>query len=69
MVIQLSDPKDYEGGILQLYSQRHPEPPREELQQRGSIIVFPSFLKHRVIPVTRGIRYSLVGWIEGPQFR
>ena len=35
----------------------------------GSIIVFPSFQEHRVTPVTKGIRYSLVAWFMGPPFR
>ena len=34
----------------------------------GSIIVFPSFMEHRVVPVTKGIRYSLVAWFVGPPF-
>ena len=37
--------------------------------KEGSIIVFPSFLEHRVTPVTKGIRYSLVAWFVGPPFR
>ena len=36
--------------------------------EEGSIIVFPSFLEHRVAPVTKGIRYSLVAWFVGPPF-
>ena len=35
---------------------------------KGSVIVFPSFIHHRVAPVTRGIRYSLVTWFVGPPF-
>ena len=36
--------------------------------EEGSIIVFPSFKEHRVTPVTRGIRYSLVAWFVGPPY-
>ena len=35
----------------------------------GSVIVFPSSMEHRVAPVTKGIRYSLVTWFLGPPFR
>ena len=34
----------------------------------GTIIVFPSSMEHRVTPVTKGIRYSLVTWFLGPPF-
>jgi PKHD-type hydroxylase len=67
MVIQLTEPTNYEGGELEL---QVAEPPRQEdLKRRGTIIVFPSFIKHRVTPVTAGLRNSLVAWIEGPPWR
>ena len=40
-----------------------------EIRPRGSIIVFPSFCWHRVAPVTKGTRYSLVMWNLGRPFR
>lgn len=67
MVIQLSDPSEYEGGDLEI-EWRNP-PKQEDLKKKGSIIVFPSFLKHRVTPVTKGVRHSLVAWMEGPKWR
>ena len=36
---------------------------------KGDIVVFPSYLMHRVTPVTRGERYSLVAWACGEQFK
>ena len=36
---------------------------------RGAMALFPSFLPHRVTPVTRGVRYSLVGWVCGKPWR
>lgn len=67
MVIQLTDPANYEGGELEL---QVPESPRQEdLKRRGTVIVFPSFVKHRVTPVTAGLRNSMVAWIEGPSWR
>ena len=40
-----------------------------EIRPRGSIIIFPSFVWHRVAPVTKGTRYSLVVWSLGYPFR
>jgi PKHD-type hydroxylase len=36
---------------------------------KGSIIVFPSFITHRITPVKQGVRYSIVLWCSGPQFK
>jgi len=55
---------DYEGGDLEMRDLESKIPRLEE----GSIIVFPSFLEHRVTPVTEGIRYSLVTWFIGPPY-
>lgn len=66
IVIQLSDPADYDGGELQILSSREPTNVDRKL---GLATVFPSFMLHRVTPVTRGIRRSLVAWIAGPKFR
>jgi len=65
-VIQLSDPSEYEGGELLLHLGS--EPTRIK-RKRGYITVFPSFSLHEVSPVTKGERYSLVGWITGPPFK
>lgn len=66
LVLQLSDPSDYDGGDLQLFyncGNFFAE------KNRGSMIMFPSFIMHKVHPVTRGKRYSLVAWIVGPPWR
>ena len=64
--VQLSDPQDYEGGDLEFdISTEITKAGRE----RGMAIAFPSFARHRVAPVTKGARYSLVAWIHGPRFR
>jgi PKHD-type hydroxylase len=65
-VAQLSEPTDYEGGNFEFFNIKNPGP---ELRNRGAVLVFPSFLQHRVTPVTAGVRRSLVSWIEGPKFR
>lgn len=68
IVIQLSDPSEYEGGDFQL-DPIYPQLPVNEIKEKGTVIVFPSFLNHRVTPVTKGTRKSLVSWIQGPKFR
>lgn len=68
VVVQLSDPADYDGGDFQ-FDTGIPQLDQFAVRQQGTILVFPSFLTHRVTPVTRGTRRSLVSWIEGPKFR
>ena len=66
MTIQLSDPDEYEGGDLQfMINQKVVSAPRE----KGTIIIFPSFIIHRVTPITKGTRQSIVGWVSGPPYR
>lgn len=66
MVIQLSEPDQYEGGLLQLNPAGHVfDAPME----RGTAIFFPSFVLHRVAPTTAGLRYSLTQWVHGTPFR
>lgn len=67
MVIQLSDPETYKGGDLLFSECENPEP--EQLRKQGSVIVFPSYFRHRVTEVTEGTRYSLVSWVNGPRWR
>lgn len=66
LVVQLSDPADYDGGILETNAQGWE---RAAPRGRGTAILFPSFTLHRVTPVTRGARYSLTTWVHGPAFR
>tara|TARA_R110000787_G_scaffold62858_2_gene141919 strand:+ start:1279 stop:1917 length:639 start_codon:yes stop_codon:yes gene_type:complete len=70
MSILLND--DYEGGAFQfaqLVDRGESVTPTPGLYKAGSIIVFPSFMIHRVQPVTKGTRYSLVSWFLGPPFK
>jgi PKHD-type hydroxylase len=70
----LSDPNDYKGGELE-FDFRNKENGKPvikkciEILPRGSIVVFPSFVWHRVKPVTKGTRYSLVIWNLGFPFK
>lgn len=66
LVVQLSEPDSYEGGSLQIM------PSAQVLDAgrgRGDATVFPSFMLHRVTPVTKGERHSLTIWAHGPAFR
>jgi PKHD-type hydroxylase len=66
IVVQLSDPQDYEGGAFEFFGMQSPGP---QFTAMGSLLIFPSFLQHRVTPVTKGLRRSLVSWVEGPRWR
>lgn len=65
-VVQLSDPEDYEGGELEMsicgriFSVE---------KRKGTLNLFPSFVLHRVTPVTKGERYTLVAWYTGPDWK
>lgn len=65
LTIQLSDPDDYEGGELQFLLNRSVSEPE---RAQGTVVLFPSFLLHRVKRVTSGRRQSLVIWIHGPPY-
>ena len=66
MILQLSDPSEYEGGELQILDKAEPETINK---QKGLITLFPSYTLHRVTPVTKGVRYSLVVWVCGPALK
>ena len=64
MTLLLSDPKDFEGGELELIDDKK----RPNLK-RGHALFFASFVRHRVKPVTKGNRKSLVMWFGGPPLK
>lgn len=64
--VPLNVPSEYDGGALELHQGTNIA--RVE-QAPGVPIIFPSWLIHRVTPVTRGRRYSLVAWVRGPNWR
>lgn len=66
LVLQLSDPSQYEGGNLQVMTSGEPQNVRK---QRGLVAVFPSYVLHQVTPVTSGNRQTLVAWVSGPAFK
>ena len=65
LVLQLTDPSEYEGGELEIsIGSRTLTVPK----LKNSLAVFPSFVLHRVLPVTQGERRSLVTWISGQNY-
>jgi PKHD-type hydroxylase len=74
MTINLNPPGEYEGGDLKFDAGLHVEESSrfytcEEIKPQGSVIIFPSFIKHCVTPVTQGTRYSLVLWTLGKPWK
>ena len=64
MTLLLSDPSTFEGGYLEIMSKG-----KNIKLKQGQAIFFASWLQHRVKPVTRGERKSLVMWFGGPPFK
>jgi PKHD-type hydroxylase len=67
MTLLLNDPSEFEGGEFQIKTES--DTPITVEQKKGRAWFFPSYHLHRVSPVTRGVRKSLVLWIGGPEFR
>jgi len=65
--IQLTDPQEYEGGELKLYDGGENGIVMDKTQ--GTLIMFPSYVLHEVMPVVKGERNSLVTWVTGKQFK
>lgn len=59
---------DYEGGEFEINDAGDQNNPSIIEPRKGRAIVFPSFIPHRVRPVIKGIRRSLVVWVVGPKF-
>ena len=73
VTVSLSNEKDYEGGELE-FQFRNGDNPRQSqvckhILPKGSLVVFPSFVWHRIKPVKKGVRYSLVMWNLGYPFK
>lgn len=75
LVVQLSEPSTYDGGQLQMFdlSEDADADQLDEFDdassQLGTVVAFPSFEYHRVLPMRAGTRLSLVTWVSGPPFR
>lgn len=64
--IQLSDNNDYEGGELKI---RNKNVDKIMTKKKGSLIVFPSYILHKVEPVKKGNRKALIIWFKGEPFQ
>lgn len=58
---------DFEGGELEFFLGTTKEPDIV-VTKKGRLVAFPSFIVHRVKPVTKGVRKSIVFWVTGPKF-
>lgn len=68
VTVQLSDSDEYEGGDF-LFHGPYDQPDPQVLRRKGTVLVFPSPIMHKVTPVTKGVRKTLVAWMEGPKWR
>ena len=66
--LQLSNPDDYTGGKVQLFDDSR-DFSYFISQERGTLCIFDSRVRHRVLPVKTGTRYCLVGWALGPRWK
>jgi PKHD-type hydroxylase len=67
ITVQLSGPDEYEGGDLEYWKggQDIQKAPRG----KGVVFIFPSYMMHRVTPVTKGVRRSFVLWVGGGHYK
>ena len=63
MTLLLNDPSEFEGGNLEIAGKEMSH------MKQGHAAIFASFLQHRVTPVTKGVRKSLVVWFSGEPFK
>jgi PKHD-type hydroxylase len=67
VTVQLSGPDEYEGGDLQFWTGG--QAPLTGPKGKGNVVIFPSFMLHRVTPVTSGTRKSFVLWLGGGHYK
>jgi PKHD-type hydroxylase len=63
--VNLTEDTDYDGGTIDFFTGGKVHTTSKQL---GSVVVFPSYVPHRVRKITNGERYSLTSWIHGPPF-
>lgn len=71
LTVFLNDPDEYDGGEFDLEIAGPNAEKRFDTMKlsKGGVVIFPSYMWHRVRPVTSGIRKSMVLWIQGPPFK
>jgi PKHD-type hydroxylase len=74
LTLQLTEKSEYEGGDFQVMWISHDKKDFinivtiNDAKDVGTVIIFPSFTYHQVLPITRGKRESLVNWSLGNEF-
>jgi PKHD-type hydroxylase len=69
-IVMLSEPEDYDGGEFQIKSSWNDEQIAfSDKMEKGDVIVLPSMVIHRVTEIVSGVRMSLVGWVQGPNWK
>lgn len=69
ITVQLSDSNEYEGGDLNLWSGGSEDSATTAYKGAGSVFIFPSYMMHRIAPLTKGVRKSFVLWLGGSHYR
>ena len=70
ITVQLSEPDEYEGGNLELFKGGSMDGPFIQAERStGCVFLFPSYMMHRVTPVTKGTRKSFVLWLGGGHYK
>ena len=64
ITVQLSGSDEYEGGDFEFDEVKT----NADFRSKGTVLVFPSYLRHRIHPVTAGTRRALVAWFSGPRW-
>jgi len=64
--LQLTDGAEYDGGDLEFFNAAAD---RATFRKAGTMVIFPSYWMHRILPLTRGQRDVMVGWVHGPSYR
>ena len=65
ITVQLSDSDAYEGGDFEFDAVKT----NADFRAQGTVLVFPSYLRHRITPITAGTRWALVAWFSGPRWK
>lgn len=67
ITVQLSESDEYEGGDLQIW--KGGKSAVDTARGAGIVVVFPSYMMHRVTKVTKGTRRSFVLWVGGEHYK
>lgn len=69
ITVQLSDDDEYEGGDLEYWRGGTIDNVEKAPRGKGVVFIFPSFMMHRVAPITKGTRRSFVLWVGGSHYK